>query len=285
MLLGLLFFAGPFVTLGIWLWLRSRRDPVQLARSFEFGQVLGRTFNLFDRSNGPVFVGALFMAGFSMATRVLIFGRAMVPAFPPGTTPAAQMAQIFTPAVLISGLIGFVLAAAFNVFTIRSRVAVMQGSPISVRQALMATPRLVLPALGLFILAYLGVMVGSICFVVPGVVLGLSWSAAIPVLVCEETGIIGALRRSRALAIGSRGRIFIAGLLMIAVTIAVTLPLTGVAMAGLGATPVSVLAAILRIVVSVPLTMIYANFMAAIYVELRTIREGEATPALSEVFA
>lgn len=128
-------------------------------------------------------------------------------------------------------------------------------------------------------------MVGGICFVLPGVLLALSWSAAIPVLVCEETGIIGAFRRSRALAIGSRGRIFIAGLVMIAVTFAVTLPLTGVAMAGLGATPLSVWAAILRIVISVPLAMIYANFMAAIYVELRTIREGQGTPALSEVFA
>lgn len=281
-LLGLLFFVGPFIALGIWLWLRSRREPVLLSRPFDIGHVIGRTFNIFGPGNGPVFVGALLIAGFSGATGVLVFNRGMAPGTVPGGAAAAQM---LNPMFLISGLFGLLLAVAFNVFAVRLRVAQMQGSPVSVRDALMATPRLVLPALALWILAYLGVMAGIFAFVLPGVVLALSWTVTVPALICEKTGIIGAFKRSRALSIGSRGRIFIVGLMMIALTIVAILPFMGLGLAGLGVARTAVSVTIVRAVVNVPLTMIYTNCVAAIYVELCTIREGQGAPALSEVFA
>jgi hypothetical protein len=64
--------------------------------------------------------------------------------------------------------------------------------------------------------------IGLICLVVPGVVMALMWSLAIPVLMFENRLFWEATSRSAALTKGHRGRVFLVYLAVFAVVIAVS---------------------------------------------------------------
>lgn len=50
--------------------------------------------------------------------------------------------------------------------------------------------------LGLVIVSEVGILLGVIFFVVPGIYLAVRWSVSVPALIAEETGVFEALRRS-----------------------------------------------------------------------------------------
>jgi hypothetical protein len=65
-----------------------------------------------------------------------------------------------------------------------------------------------LPAIAVTFLFYLGVFVGLIVLIVPGLILLCMWFVALPASVIERPGIGGAFSRSSALTLGMRGQIF-----------------------------------------------------------------------------
>jgi hypothetical protein len=92
----------------------------------------------------------------------------------------------------------------------------------------------VLPLLGLSLLVGVGLGLGFLLLVVPGVILWTRWSVAVPALVLEGRGVTGSMRRSWEL-VGGRGwavwrlflRVaFLTGLTQIALVLATT-PLSG----------------------------------------------------------
>jgi hypothetical protein len=62
--------------------------------------------------------------------------------------------------------------------------------------------------LGLMFLSTLGIMLGLIVFLVPGVILMIMWYVAVPVCVVERAGPISSLGRSQALTKGHRWKLF-----------------------------------------------------------------------------
>ena len=73
------------------------------------------------------------------------------------------------------------------------------------------------PALAILLIFYVGMFLGLLLLVVPGVLIAMMWSVAIPSLVGENLGVFESLDRSRELTRGSRGKIF---LIFISCTIA-----------------------------------------------------------------
>src|SRR5262245_15048927 len=65
-----------------------------------------------------------------------------------------------------------------------------------------------LPILGLVFLFGLGIWVGFLLLVIPGIMLMVRWSVAVPACVLEGTGPVASLRRSAALTKGHRWKIF-----------------------------------------------------------------------------
>jgi len=61
-----------------------------------------------------------------------------------------------------------------------------------------------LPALGINVLGYLGIVLGLILFIIPGVFLALAWSLALPIAVDRDIGAIEALGESYRLTTGHR---------------------------------------------------------------------------------
>jgi len=68
----------------------------------------------------------------------------------------------------------------------------------------------------------IGVTLGSILCIVPGILLYLAWSVAIPAVVIEKQGPLDALPRSSQLTKGSRGTIFLIFLLIAVITFIVS---------------------------------------------------------------
>jgi hypothetical protein len=288
---GLLLLAGPFVALGIWLWLRSRRDPVQLAEPLDLGRVLADTFGVFRVENIVVPALALILIGLPS----LVWQMAFQPSIQAqmqasSTTPAkpfAALASFFSPVTLAVTIADFLILAAFYVMATLFLVRRFEGRPVATSEALKAMPLLVVPALVVALLAYAGIMLGMIAFVVPGFVLATSWCVVIPVLVSERTGLWRSFGRSRALALGSRGRVLLLGIIMLLISFLLSVP-SGFAAGLFGGRPTlqpGVAGLAVRTIVAVISGSIHAAFFSALYVELRRIREGIAMPELEAVFA
>jgi len=64
--------------------------------------------------------------------------------------------------------------------------------------------------LALIMIGYgIGVSIGFVLLIVPGIILGLMWALTIPVAVLEDTGLGDSVNRSAELTKGARGRVFV----------------------------------------------------------------------------
>lgn len=126
-------------------------------------------------------------------------------------------------------------------------------------------------------LAALGITVGVIAFVVPGLVLLTWWSLIVPVIMLEQSGVAEAFRRSRQLVSGYGWNVLGVLLLTILVLIGVSIVIS---------TLLSPLADnIQSLVASIVSSSLTAPFAALawtlVYYELRARKEPEGSPALS----
>lgn len=135
--------------------------------------------------------------------------------------PAAAVVFVFTgilTAVLVAAssglallavLIGLVATTLFTGMVVELVADVQDGRrDATVGQLL----RAVTPVLGQLILvaivAAVGVLIGFILIVIPGLILITIWSVAAPVVVLERPGVMAALARSRALVRGNGWQVF-----------------------------------------------------------------------------
>jgi hypothetical protein len=143
------------------------------------------------------------------------------------------------------------------------------------------------PILAISILISLGVMLGMILLIVPGVMMAIAWMVAVPVRVIEKKGILASIGRSAELTRGSRWHILglfcvylligIAFGIVAGIIIAIVSAITG----GADSTAVRV---IISPVINGLTSMVVASGIAATYQELRSRREGVGPEELAAVF-
>ncbi len=130
-----------------------------------------------------------------------------------------------------------------------------------------ATPgqllRAVTPVIGQLILvglvAAVGVVIGFLFLIVPGLILLTIWSVAAPVVVLESPGVFAALRRSRELVRGNGWRVFAVVLLLYVLVGAVSRIIEAAAeSAGSGA---GIVAAVVLGVLTAPLSALAASVL------------------------
>lgn len=127
--------------------------------------------------------------------------------------------------------------------------------------------RAVVPVLGQLILvgvvAGIGIAIGFVLIIIPGLILLTIWAVAAPVVVLEQPGGLGALARSRELVRGNGWNVFAVILLMVILVVVVS----GVieAVADSGGTAIGL---IVRVVVSIVTAPISALAAAVLYYEL-----------------
>jgi uncharacterized membrane protein len=146
-----------------------------------------------------------------------------------------------------------------------------------------------LPLLALGLLSTLGMTFFLLLLIIPGIMAAVRWSVAAPALVVERTGVFGAFSRSGDLTRGNRWRIF--WLFVIWAIVGYIFQLCIAALFGfsfgalnvLGGSAIWVYFGITGVSSAVT-NMVAAAGSAALYSELREIKDGATSAELAKVF-
>jgi hypothetical protein len=201
---------------------------------------------------GPDFVATLRAGG--------------VPSFPPGFLPA------FAAVILGTFFLALILFGGLTHGTLRH----LAGRPVTVGSMLAAGRRRAWPLFLVGLAAYLLVALGLFALIVPGIIVAVALTAAIPIVVAEgTTGVGQTIKRSFALTKGSRGTLFGAIVLLLLVTqgAGVVGNLATAAMAAI-LPPLGIATFVLAAVVQVAMGPLLIVFAAVAYRDLRLAREG-----------
>jgi hypothetical protein len=195
--------------------------------------------------------------------------------------------------VLASVLVSLILQTLVQGSLVRATLAYARGERATFSQCVGSTLAVVFPLIGLGILMVLGIWLGMILLIVPGVMLFVMWSVASPALVAERTGVFAAFGRSRFLTRGARWKVF--GIEMILIVIyyvfigafaATTFSATGSNFATSVSTQgLSFGWIVATVVTSTLATTVWSTVQTSLYVELRNWKEGLPEQSLAEIFA
>ncbi|MEP6565539.1 MAG: hypothetical protein ABJB10_10400, partial [Mesorhizobium sp.] len=122
---------------------------------------------------------------------------------------AANPAMFGNPWITIpASLISFVLALLLQSALVRATIEDLNGKRPTFGDCIQIAIRFLLPTLGIGLLVAFGAGLASLALLVPGIILWLGWSVAVPVLIQERLGVFGSMSRSRVLTKGNRWPMF-----------------------------------------------------------------------------
>lgn len=254
-------------------------------RKIDFGRVLSSAFQTLLKNAVPFLGVSLVLGGIpGFVFQYWMLGMAA------GAQPSVEFmfsAQFWAP-ILASIIIGIISSALLQGTLVGATVRHLTGRPVDIGQSVAAALSRILLILLLSILIGLVVLLGTLLLIVPGIILYLMYSVSVPVMMAEGRGVTDSMSRSSSLTQGSKLMIF---LLLIVVGM-----ISG-AVSGFGNAIFAQLAGVpgseaYRITLSLGAmvnetitTAIGAVLIAALYVELRTVKEGASTEVLADVFS
>lgn len=250
------------------------------ARGLDIGRVFSRAFGLIGRNIAPfAIIGVLFILLPGLVSNFTIYEDLATANF---AAFGAVQAAIYLIAIIASLL--FIPAA----FSIAGQDALGEVDMGRMFKTAFAT---FIPVFIHGILWSLGVGAGMLLLLIPGIILSCMWAVSYAGLVIDRTGIIGSFGRSRYLTKGSRWTIFAIFIILfiVAIVISGVAAVTGPGLGVFTGTPVLEDAGAVFLILSAVANMITyilgAALFAAMYLELRTIRDGADTGQLEEVFS
>lgn len=186
-------------------------------RPLSTGELLDRTFSLY-RSHFVLFLGI-----FALPHLFVLAFQSLAIAFQTPVTRPAEAAFSGVLWGLGAILIGTVAAAASQAATVVAVSHVHLDRPAGIVDSFSKVKNQIAGVIGLSL--SVGFLVGLACIalIVPGILLAIRWSLAVPVKVLEDKGIGDSMTRSSELTQGSRGRIFAIWLLFIVLSIGVSM--------------------------------------------------------------
>jgi hypothetical protein len=189
----------------------------------------------------------------------------------------------------LSGVVGLVVSALVQGAITRATVTAIEGRRATFGESLSTALRVLLPLIGLSILLAIGIMIGFVLLIVPGIILLLMWAVAVPSLVIERGGVFAAFARSAELTRGAKWRILglflllaVAYWLLSLVARIVGLGLYSPTAASNGFTIANIIGGV---VVGTLFNMIWGTVQPSLYIELRQWKEGGSIENLEQIFA
>lgn len=261
--------------------------PVYEDQSVSIGRVVQRAVSAIQL-NPVVILSLALVIG---AIPGLLMRYAMVRlglASPDAIQTGAISRSAFLGASLLSSIITLILSAFAQGALTRATVSANDGKKATFGESFSAALRVLLPLVGLSLLWAIGVAVGMMLLIIPGLILLMMWAVAVPSLVVERQGVLVALRRSAVLTAGSRWKIF--GLSLVLLLIYILLSWVA-GLVGLrlydpsNPMRLSATSIIGSVVVGTIFNMLWGTIQSSLYVELRQAKEGGSIDNLEEVFA
>jgi uncharacterized membrane protein len=250
---------------------------------FSIGATLGKAFTLFWNHLGVL----LLIAGIaSIPNLISLWFQA-----PSLHNLSLHMTQAESLAALAqsknSSSIVNVLSMIGNIFSVFAQATIfitafgfLTGSSTAIPAAAWAGISRFWPLIGLGLLVALGVLLAGLLLVIPGIILSIVWSVALPACVIEKLGPVRSLGRSAALTKGNRWKLF--GLFLVIVIGAVIAALA--AAGGLFAVGGGVAFGVGLYALQVIYLALAATVSVVIYHDLRIAKEGIGTDRMAAVF-
>lgn len=181
-------------------------------RPLSTGELLDRTSYLY-RNHFALFVGIfalpqLFVLAFQLLT--LAFH-----------TPSTQVYNLLATLLMLLG--SLVASAAAQAATVIAVSHVHLDRPASVMDSFSKVKDKIAGVVLLSLAVGIAVGFGFIFLIVPGILLMLRWSLAVPAKVLEDRGVGDAMSRSSELTQGNRGRIFVIWILFFVLSLGATM--------------------------------------------------------------
>ena len=246
---------------------------------FDLGNVIQRTFTAIGQNAAVLFGAAVILVG--VPSTLMVFGQRSL------MTASTSSGEGFL--LMAAGWVLYMVGIfMLQGMVVKAAVTGFSGRPTAFGDAFDAGVRVILPLLGLAIVAGLGTLLGYVFLIVPGVILSVLWSVAAPSVVVEKRGVFESLQRSRNLTRGYRWQVF--GLLVIYVVLSWVIGLAigflGVASGGVFGSPGPSLWVnmVSGPVVNILSSVIASAGVASLYYELRTAKEGVGSQELASVF-
>lgn len=254
--------------------------------SFSIGAVIGRAFGTLG-SNPLATFGLAFLFG---AVPQLLFSYFVQSSL----TMADRASTVGVVAVSIGSYAIFLLLSMLvQGALVRATIAHAEGQRASLGECIGTGLAMAVPLIGLSILMVLAMMAGFALLLIPGIMLFIMWSVAVPALVSEDIGVFAAFGRSRALTKDARWKIF--GLfLLLLVLVWIFYTVVGVALLASGSVASMVSAgrytpsfAYLAIsgVSSTLILAFWGTAQASLYLALRNWKDGPQGSMLADIFA
>jgi hypothetical protein len=187
-------------------------------------------------------------------------------------------------------LVGTFLGTLVLAVIVCGALQTMRGRSFNLREALRRGIARLWPLLGLGSLLALGLTIGLLFLIVPGLVLSVRWAVAAPVCVVENYGATASMRRSANLTDGFRWKIFGIGLLvfMSGLVVVGAISFFNGLLIGQLLGPKGVMGDIAVLVSSLVLISAFLAFynsvVVVIYHDLRVVKEGVDTDQIAAVF-
>jgi hypothetical protein len=246
---------------------------------FRVGHVFSRAWTVFSRN----FLTFILVTGIASLPSLLI----------PQSAPGAQANPFQDLGMgLFAVLLLIVLGTLSQAIVLYGAFQVMRGRPIDLAESARIGLRRFFPIVGLAITVPVLVFLASLLFVIPGMILYVSWFVATPVCVVEQLGPFRSMGRSRALTKGHRWKIFglqlvilIPALIVGAIVGAVMLATVGTGgFLSMAAAFGSTLGKVVNLVWNAIWTAFYAIVIVVTYHDLRVSKEGVDTEQIAAVF-
>lgn len=260
---------------------------------FDVGRVINRTFAAIRNNFISFFLASLIIMGVPM------FLIGLMPVFmgSGGFLDGDTVNQTFLASFMTMTLISFIVVMIGSVILqgalIYGAVADFNGRKAPFGECMSVALRYFFPLLGLGILVGLGTMFGLILLIIPGIFIALGWSIAAPVLIVEGQSITESISRSWDLTKGYKRWI----LLLFIILIVLSSIIGGVlgaftlisgdptdALLGGGSTTFHIFNSLFSALAQALSTMISATGVAAIYYEIRQLKEGIGAENLAAIF-
>ena len=185
-------------------------------RPLSTGELLDRTFSLYRSHFG------LFLGLFALPHLFVLAYQCIGLTF---QSPNPQLPNILLNAVwsMGAGFLSLAASAASQAATVIAVSQVHLDRPAGVADSFSRVKGQIVPVIGLSLLVGLAAGAACIALLVPGILLFVMWSLAVPAKILENRGALDSMSRSMDLTKGNRWRIFVIWLLFVLLGIGVGL--------------------------------------------------------------
>lgn len=242
---------------------------------FQIGRVISTSIAVFGRNIGPFLVIAFIIGIPYLLVSLMTASSIDIEAI----QATGQLPSGFWGMVVIGILVYMLTYALTQAALVYGTVQDLRGQKASfgdcLSRGMAVLPRVLIVA----VLASIGIWIGSLLLLIPGIILMVMWWIVNPVLVVEGAGVGEAFGRSRALTSGRRWQIF-GILLLVGVIYWVVSYVLALVGGAVGLMVQQLLSAVVMLVFSS-----FASVLAAVgYYYLRAEKEGIMIDDLAKVF-